>query len=183
MVVDRLFRKFGANYDAWRLPVLTNDEYKDLSTEERLFYQTEKLLDLQPKYMFIQTYNPENRAILTASEGTYKTFYDKELETRKIFSYPPFSRLIKLTFRHKDRDKALYEARILSEKLKMVIAQMKLDQKVKLIDSHPSFIEKERGLFAYNIVLKILPELETIKDILKYIPSNWSIDVDPRSII
>ena len=38
LVVDRLFRKFGANYDAWRLPVLTNDEYKDLSTEERLFY-------------------------------------------------------------------------------------------------------------------------------------------------
>ncbi len=154
----------------------------DFRTEERLFYQIEKLLDFQPKNMVLQTYNPENRAILTASEGNYKDFYDKELETRKVFSYPPYSRLIKLTFRYKYKDKASYEARILSGKLKMAIAQMKLDQKVKLIDSHPSFVEKERGLFAYNIVLKVLPELENTKDILKYVPSNWLIDVDPRSI-
>ena len=162
----------------------------DFRTEERLFYQMEKLLDFLPagrhgqsKNMIIQTYNSENQAILTASEGTYKDFYDKELETRKIFSYPPYSRLIKLTYRHKYKDKASYEARVLSGKLKMAIAQMKLEQKIKLIDPHPSFVEKERGLFVYNIVLKILPEFENIKDILKYVPSNWSIDADPRTII
>ena len=60
---------------------------------------------------------------------------------------------------------------------------MGLSQKIKLIDSHPSFVEKERGLFVYNIILKILPGLENIKDVLRYVPSNWSIDVDPRSII
>ncbi|MBI2062467.1 MAG: primosomal protein N' [Candidatus Yanofskybacteria bacterium] len=161
----------------------------DFRIEERLFYQIEKLLDFlpaqtgQPKNIFIQTYNPENRAILTASEGNYKNFYDKELETRKIFSYPPHSRLIKLTFKHKYKDKASYEARTLSSKLKMAVSQLGFSQKVKLIDSHPSFIEKERGLFVYNIVLKILPELENIREILKYIPSNWSIDVDPVRLL
>ena len=124
----------------------------DFKIEERLFYQIEKLLDFlpasrhgQPKNMVLQTYNPENRAILTASKGDYKDFYEKELETRRVFSYPPYSRLVKLTFRHKYKDKASYEARILNGKLKMAIAQMKLEQKVKLIDSHPSFVEKERG--------------------------------------
>jgi len=161
----------------------------DFRTEERLFYQIEKLLDFLPvrtgqsQNIIIQTHNPENLAILTASEGNFKSFYDRELETRKTFSYPPYSRLIKLTFKHKYQDKALYESRILSGKLKMVIAQMKLDQKIKLIDSHPSFAEKERSLFVYDIILKILPGLENIKDILKYVPSNWSVDVDPRSII
>ncbi|KKS13730.1 MAG: Primosomal protein N, partial [Candidatus Yanofskybacteria bacterium GW2011_GWA1_41_6] len=155
----------------------------DFKTEERLFYQIEKLLDFHPKNMLIQTYNPENKAILTASEGGYKAFYDKDLETRRSFSYPPYSQLVKLTFRHKSRDKASYEARVLGGRLKMAMAQMKLDQKVKLIDSHPSFVEKERGLFVYNIVLKALPELEDIREILKFVPSNWSIDVDPRSII
>ena len=162
----------------------------DFKIEERLFYQIEKLLDFlpasrhgQPKNMVLQTYNPENRAILTASKGDYKDFYEKELETRRVFSYPPYSRLVKLTFRHKYKDKASYEARILNGKLKMAIAQMKLEQKVKLIDSHPSFVEKERGFFTYNIILKISPDLENFKDILKYVPSNWSVDVDPRSII
>ena len=176
--------RYGLRFDL--IGVLNADSMistPDFKTEERLFYQIEKLLDFQPKNIILQTYNPENRAILTASEGGYKDFYEKELETRKVFFYPPYSRLIKLTFRHKYKDKALYEARILSGKLKMAIAQMKLDQKVKLIDSHPSFVEKERGLFAYNIILKILPEFQDFREILKFVPSNWLIDVDPRSII
>ncbi len=90
---------------------------------------------------------------------------------------------MKITFKHKSKDKASYEARILNGKLKMAIGQQGLSQKIKIIDSYPSFIEKERGLFVYNIVLKILPEFENIKDILKYVPSNWSIDADPKSII
>src|SRR3989344_4373930 len=68
----------------------------DFKTEEKLFYQIEKLLDFRPKNMLIQTYNPENETILTVSEGGYKDFYEKELETRKVFFYPPYSRLIKL---------------------------------------------------------------------------------------
>jgi len=162
----------------------------DFRTEERLFYQTEKLLDFLPanrhgqsKNMTLQTYNPENLTILTASDGDYKDFYEKELGIRRIFFYPPYSKLIKLTFKHKYQDKASYEARILSQKLKTVLNQLGLNPKIKLIDSYPSFIEKEKGLFAYNIILKILPEFENIRDILKYVPSNWSIDVDPRSII
>ena len=155
----------------------------DFRTEEGLFYQIEKLLDFKPKNITLQTYNPENRAILTASSGNYKEFYEKEVEIRKIFSYPPHSQLIKLTYRHRDRNRASYEARVLSEKLKMALGHLKLDQKVKMIDSHPSFVEKERGLFVYNIVLKLLPTTEDAKDILRYVPSNWSIDVDPRSII
>ena len=162
----------------------------DFRAEERLFYQIEKLLDFLPteknnrsKNMILQTYNPENQAILTASNGDYKNFYNKELETRKIFSYPPYSQLVKLSFKHKNRDKASYEARVLSEKLKMALGQLKLGQKIKLTDSYPSFAEKERSLFVYNILLKILPEIENLKDFLKFIPSNWSIDVDPRSII
>lgn len=186
---------FSHRYDIKfdQIGVLNSDSLintPDFRTEERLFYQIEKLIDLLPvqtdlchQNIILQTYNPENLTILTASKGSYKQFYEEESKIRKLFSYPPHSRLIKLTFKHKSRDKASYEARILSERLKMALGQLKLDQKVKLIDSYPSFVEKERGLFAYNIVLKILPEFESIKDILKYIPSNWSIDVDPRSII
>ena len=133
--------------------------------------------------MTLQTYNQENQAILTAGKGDYKDFYEKELEIRKVFSYPPYSRLVKLTFKHKNRDKASYEARILSGKLKMAIIQMRLDQKVKLIDFYPSFIERERGLFVYNVTLKILPDFKEIRDILKFVSPNWSIDIDPKSLI
>ena len=161
----------------------------DFRTEENLFYQIERLFDFlpaqagQPENMVLQTYNPENQAIVAASQGNYKQFYKKELEIRKAFDYPPYSRLVKLTYKHKSRDKASYEARVLSGKLKMAIGQLGLAQKVKMIDSYPSSIEKERNFFIYNIVLKVLPGLQDLRDILKFVPSNWHIDVNPRSII
>lgn len=162
----------------------------DFQTEDRLFYQIEKLLDFlpadrpgQPKNIILQTYNPDNEAIMVAGQGNHQQFYEKELEIRKIFSYPPYSRLIKLSYKHKNQNRASYEARILNEKLKMVLVQLGLSQKIKIIDSHPSFIEKEGGCFVYNIVLKTLPTLENFHEILKFVPSNWFIDVDPRTVI
>ncbi|KKU82312.1 MAG: hypothetical protein UY11_C0051G0004 [Candidatus Amesbacteria bacterium GW2011_GWC2_47_8] len=73
LVVDRLFRKFGANYDAWRLPVLTNDEYKDLSTEERLFY----LVSLA--HLAGSSHNTQPWAFhLDISERRIEVFLDRE---------------------------------------------------------------------------------------------------------
>ena len=154
----------------------------DFKTEERLFYQLEKLFDFKPDQILIQTYNPENQAIVMAAQRNYKDFYEKELAIRQALSYPPFSRLVKLTFRHPSRETASREARILAGKLKMAVAQLKLSDKIKITDSSPGYTEKERGLYTYNIVVKSLSG-QTPREILKYVPSRWLIDVDPRSLL
>src|SRR3989344_2066190 len=154
----------------------------DFKTEERLFYQLEKLFDFGPDQILIQTYNPENQAIIRASQRNYKDFYEKELAIRQALSYPPFSRLIKLTFRHPSRETASREARILAGKLKMAVVQLKLSDKIKITDSSPGYTEKERGLYTYNIAVKSLSG-QTPREILKYVPSRWLIDVDPRSLL
>ena len=154
----------------------------DFKTEERLFYQLEKLCDFNPEQVLIQTYNPENQAILMASRRNYKDFYEKELAIRQTLSYPPFSRLIKLTFRHPNREVASREARILAGKLKMAVIQLKLSDKIKITDSAPGYTEKERGLYTYNIIIKSLTG-QTPREILKYVPSRWLIDVDPRTLL
>jgi len=164
----------------------------DFRTEERLFYQIEKLFDFNPKNFLIQTYNPESQAILIASQRSYKDFYEQELAIRQAFSYPPFSRLIKLTFKHYNRDRASKEARILAGKLKMAAIQLGLSDKIKITDSSPGFMEKERGLYSYNIIIKSLVGLsaypaksqdQTLQEILKFVPSRWLIDVDPKSLL
>ena len=164
----------------------------DFRTEERLLYQIEKLFDFNPKNFLIQTYNPENQAILTASQRNYKDFYEQELAVRQAFSYPPFSRLIKLTFKHYNRDKASKEARVLAGKLKMAAIQLGLSDKIKITDSAPGFMEKERGLYSYNIIIKSLASLsaypaksqdQTLREILKFVPPRWLIDVDPKSLL
>ena len=64
----------------------------------------------------------------------------------------------------------------------MVVLQMKFENEVKLMDPSPAFIEKQRGLYIYNIILKLVPEFK-ISNILKFVPGQWSIDVDPKSIL
>ena len=154
----------------------------DFRTEERLIYQLEKLSDFNPEQMLIQTFNPENQAIVMASQRNYKEFYEKELSIRQALAYPPFSRLIKLTFRHPDREVASREARVLAGKLKMASVQLKLSDKMKITDSAPGYTERERGLYTYNIVVKSLTK-QTPREILKYVPSRWLIDVDPRTLL
>lgn len=42
-----------------------------------------------PGNVVIQTYDPDHYAIRTAKEQDYETFYDKEIEYRRLMNYPP----------------------------------------------------------------------------------------------
>ena len=175
--------RFNLKFDLIGIPSLDSlVTIPDFRAEESLFLQMEKLVDFEPKKIIIQTLHTKGQIIETITSGDYHKFYDNELQVRKLFWYPPFTKLIKLSFASPDKNKSGYEARILSEKLKMAILQMKFENSVKLMDPSPAFIEKQKGLYVYNIILKIMPDFK-LSDILKFVPSNWMIDVDPKSIL
>jgi len=54
--------------------------------------------------VMIQTLQPQNLLLQIIQKHDYKAMYDIEIESRKQFFYPPFSRLIHLTFKHKMKD-------------------------------------------------------------------------------
>lgn len=176
-------QRFNLEFDLVGVPNLDSlITVPDFKAEESLFLQVEKLIDFNPQKIIIQTLHTKNQILDTILSGNYTKLYDDELKVRKLFWYPPFARLIKLSFSFLDKNKVGYEARILSEKLKMVILQMKFEESAKLMDPSPAFIEKQRGLYIYNIILKIEPSFK-ISDILKFVPSNWMVDVDPKAIL
>lgn len=51
-----------------------------------------------PGEVLIQTQMPENLTIQQAAEQDFEAYYHTEIETRKAFSFPPYSHLVKLTF-------------------------------------------------------------------------------------
>ncbi len=155
----------------------------DFRAEERYFYQYEKLLDFQPSRITIQTYNPESKVIIHAASETYLEFYEQETKARKLLWYPPFSRLIKLTYAHGSEAKASFEARALNEKLRMAIAQFNLGEKVKLFGPNPASIAREQNTYHYSIILKVAVEFSPLDEILRFVPTQWQIDVDPRQMI
>jgi len=54
--------------------------------------------------VLIQTFQPSHPVLQYVQQHDYKRMYADELEKRKQFHYPPYSRLIKLTFKHKFKE-------------------------------------------------------------------------------
>ena len=141
------------------------------------------------KVFIIQTYNPENSAIKYAAQNNWTDFWQEEIETRQALSYPPYSQIVKLTLRHRDGKRAGLEAKILSAKLQ----QANKDEKIEISPALPAFIPRERGKFVWNIIIKFKIEnlklkinsefLQWRNSLLRYVPQNWEIDVDPENLL
>jgi primosomal protein N' (replication factor Y) (superfamily II helicase) len=98
--------------------------FADFRVNERAFQLMEQVSgrsgrkDKQGKVM-IQTTNPKHPVLQWVKEHDYKKLYAAEIHSRRQFDYPPYTKLIKLTFRHKVKQVAEaashYMANILSK--------------------------------------------------------------------
>ncbi|WP_293872015.1 primosomal protein N' [Flavobacterium sp.] len=55
--------------------------------------------------VIIQTYNPMHTIIQQVTNNDYDAMFKEQLQERKMYFYPPFYRLIKLTLKHRDFEK------------------------------------------------------------------------------
>jgi primosomal protein N' (replication factor Y) len=55
--------------------------------------------------VIVQTYNPLHNIIQQVTNNDYEGMFKEQLYERKIYFYPPFYRLIKLTLKHRDFEK------------------------------------------------------------------------------
>lgn len=176
-------RRYELNFDLIGISNLDSlTTMPDFRVEEDLFIQFNKLLDFRPEKVIIQTFDPAGKMSDFLTNVKFDKFYDKELAIRDLFMYPPFARVIKFSFLSPDKSRANREARILNDKLKTVITQRRLDEKVKILGPSPAFIEKQKGSYVFNIILKVKNGFN-IEEIVKFVPSFWYIDVDPKSIL
>lgn len=65
----------------------------------------------------IQTYNPSHYLLQYLQKNDIHGFYTHELQEREKFNYPPFARLIKLTFKDKKREICDLAAQFVATKL------------------------------------------------------------------
>lgn len=145
-------------------------------------------LNYQARF-FLQTYNPDNSVLKYVKNNDYAGFAKEDLETRAALNYPPFSQIVKLTFRHRDPKHAGQEAKILTAKLQRI----NKNDRIEISDAQPAFLPRERGKYVWNIIIKFKIgnlKLEINNEfllqrnpLLEYIPTNWEIDVDPENLL
>lgn len=97
--------------------------YPDFRVNERGFQLLEQVAGragrkLDTGKVLIQLYNTTHPVIRHVVAHDFLSFYNEELLSRKEYYYPPFTRLIKITLRHKIQDTVFFAAQKLAEEIK-----------------------------------------------------------------
>ncbi|MCR5657325.1 MAG: primosomal protein N' [Butyrivibrio sp.] len=61
-------------------------------------------------YVVIQSYQPDNYSVVTASQQDYKAFYEEEIEYRNLMKYPPVSHMLSVQIWAKNEDEGKEKA-------------------------------------------------------------------------
>ena len=68
--------------------------------------------------VYIQVAQTQHPVLYFVQQHDYGLFYQQEIEGRRQFGYPPFTRLIQVTFKHKDKEVVYAASRAIAEAMK-----------------------------------------------------------------
>ncbi len=127
----------------------------------------------------IQSYTPEHYAIQAAARHDYPGFFAEEIDFRRTHRYPPFVRLARFTYRHKDDATCAQAADAMARNLAMHARNR--GASMDLLGPAPAFASRVRGEYQWQVIMRS-PEMDTLLDGLPHEP-GWVVDVDPQSLL
>jgi primosomal protein N' (replication factor Y) len=132
----------------------------------------------RPGRALIQTYLPDHPVIAAVAGNDARSFYDAELEHRRMFNSPPFGRVIKLTVAMEDRREAEKRASELAARLRSEAEGS--TARVEILGPVPAYIARRAGRWRFHVVLRG----DNPQEVLGADPgAPWSIDVDPETLL
>lgn len=136
----------------------------------------------------IQTYTPEHYSIMHATRHDYPSFYREEMLQRRRTGYPPYFRLVLITFSHEEVPVVIKAAHLVADYLRPRLAETTI-----LLGPVASPIARVKDRFRFQIMLKYRDE-SRLPDLLAQATSafeEWNkqqkvlmtIDVDPYVLL
>lgn len=129
--------------------------------------------------VIIQTHMPDHTVIELAKAQDYEGFFQQEIALRDLFHYPPFTHLVKITFRGKEAGRVQSFAESLRKKL-----IRDLPSHFEILPVVPCGHAKIKGDFRFQFIIKG-EKMGQLISLLKQIPPEKDIrlfiDVDPLS--
>jgi len=150
--------------------------FPDFRAHERAFQLLSQVAGRAGRFektgkVLIQTYNPFHKILQQVSTHDYVSMYAEQLVERRNYKYPPYHKIIKITFKHRDYAKVNDGAGWFSESLRNYFGKNVLG---------PEFpaVSRVRNEYLKHVILKV-PEkqsmLKTKKAILKIKNSFMSV--------
>ncbi len=136
--------------------------------------------------VIIQTAQPQHFLINKVVENNYRAVFDKQINERTEFKYPPFYRLINITLKHKDKfllDQASY---VIAELLKERLGNMVLGPEYPAISRINTYflknilIKSSKEISHIQIKEAIQQAILTMRKEASFKPVKIVLDVDPN---
>ncbi|MGN0241408.1 MAG: primosomal protein N' [Candidatus Weimeria sp.] len=96
----------------------------------------------------IQTYQPENFAIVSAAENDYGYFFKEETAFRKLVQYPPFSHMLSVEVTSRSDEGAVAMGGYIAEKLAKAFPGLLVS------GPNPAPVVKIKDIYRYYVVIK-----------------------------
>lgn len=104
----------------------------------------------RPGRVVIQTWHPDHYAIQAALRHDDAVFAEQETRFRRLFAYPPFTRMVLLLSRDRDRDQAARRLAEVAERL----ARHASAASLRLSGPAPAPLERLRGEWRYQLIVR-----------------------------
>lgn len=129
--------------------------------------------------VIIQAGKVDHPVLSFVQDHDYGRFYEYELGNRKMFFYPPFSRLIKILLKHKLKE-------VVTEASDALSFGLKRDMGDHVIGPAAPVVNRVRGLYLMEILIKMPKDAEVIKNYKRAILNHFDLlhaDKRFRSVI
>lgn len=137
----------------------------------------------RPGRVVLQTWHPDHYAIRAALEHDDAAFAEQELRFRRLFGYPPFSRVVLLLARDRSRERA-------RERLERVVDRLRPRAEageLRLSGPAPAPLERLRGEWRFQCLVRAESGSRlrrAVAEALRERPSgDLQVDVDPQQLL
>ena len=138
--------------------------------------------------VIVQTFNPDHAAIMAATKHDYHAFINSELPVRKLFGYPPYTKMARFVVRGPNELTTLEFAKYMAASLKQHATEISLQ--CRILGPAPAPFAKLRGNFRFHIHIHTM-EPERMKTVIRLAthglkpPSDtlWIVDIDPLDML
>ncbi|WP_053219717.1 primosomal protein N' [Virgibacillus senegalensis] len=102
-----------------------------------------------PGEVVVQTYTPEHYSVELASQYDYPSFYQKEMEMRRVFHYPPYFFLALITVSHPNQAKTIE----VTKKIALLLNNQ-LSPQTSILGPTPSPLARIKDRYRYQCMIK-----------------------------
>lgn len=161
----------GLDFEKVRVVGVVNADtllnFPDFRSNERAFNMLEQVAGRAGRRkdvgkVFIQTTKPDEPVLKHVRAHDYMAYYNAELEERRKYAYPPFTRIINIYLKNKDAANADMGAVILTKALRDIFGD-------RVLGPEKPFVSRVALWYIQSIMLKVEAgaSMKKVKDILR----------------